>query len=74
MSLYHRSFEQRRTAVEYFGGILKPYSNVQEAIEEIKNFLDSTPELYISNIETKDKNIVEILEEINFSKNRLLKN
>ncbi|MCX6666300.1 MAG: hypothetical protein NT038_09665, partial [Euryarchaeota archaeon] len=68
MSLYHRSFELRKTALDYFGDILKPYSNVQEAIEKIGNFLNSNPELYISDIETKDKNIVEILDEINFLK------
>ena len=70
MSLYHTSFELRKTALAYFEDILKPYSNVQEAIEKIENFLNSNPELYISDVETKDKNIVEILEEINFSKKR----
>lgn len=64
MSLYHKAFKVRETAVEYFGNLLQSYSDISEAIERIEEFLKSSPEVYTATIDTEDKSIVEILEEI----------
>lgn len=64
MSLYYKTFKVRPTAINYFGNMVKAYSNTQEAIEHIENFLNSDPKLYIKNIEMNDRNVIEILEEI----------
>ena len=63
MSLYHKTFKTRKSAVEHFGNLLKLYSDIPEAIKRIDEFLNSDPELYKTTIDMEDKNIVEILEE-----------
>ena len=63
MSLYHKAFKVRKSAVEHFGNLLKLYSDVSEAIKYIDEFLNSDPELYKMTIDIEDKSIVEILEE-----------
>jgi hypothetical protein len=64
MSLYHKALIVRKSAVEYFGNLLKPFSNIPEAINHIDEFLNSNPELYKTTIEMEDKSILDILEEI----------
>jgi hypothetical protein len=64
MSLYHEALIVRKSAVEYFGNLLKPFSNIPEAINHIDEFLNSDPELYKTTIEMEDKSILDILEEI----------
>jgi hypothetical protein len=64
MSLYHEALIVRKSAVEYFGNLLKPFSNIPEAINHIDEFLNSNPELYKTTIEMEDKSILDILEEI----------
>lgn len=64
MSLYHKALIVRKSAVEYFGNLLKPFSNIPEAINHIDEFLNSNLELYKTTIEMEDKSILDILEEI----------
>ena len=64
MSLYHEALIVRKSAVEYFGNLLKPFSNIPEAINHIDEFLNSDPESYKTTIEMEDKSILDILEEI----------
>jgi hypothetical protein len=64
MSLYHEALIVRKSAVDYFGNLLKPFSNIPEAINHIDEFLNSDPELYKTTIEMEEKSILDILEEI----------
>lgn len=63
MSLYHKAFKARKSAVEHFGDLLKLYSDIPEAINHIDEFLNSDPESYKTTIDMGDKSIIEILEE-----------
>lgn len=64
ISLYHKNFKIRNTAKKYFGEKLKPFSTTSDAIDIIKKFLNSKPQLYMESIDTEDKNVIEILETI----------
>ena len=64
ISLYHKALNIRKTAIEYFGKLLKSYSDISEALEGIEEFLQSSPKIYTAAIDTEDKSIIEILEEI----------
>ena len=67
MSLYHKDFKVRKSAVDDFGNMLKMYSDIPEAIKHIDEFLNSDMESYITTIDIGDKSIVEILEENNIT-------
>ena len=64
MSLYHRASKVRKSAVDYFGNLLKLYSDIPEAINHIDEFLNSAPELYRTTIDMEDNSFLDILEEI----------
>ncbi len=64
MSLYHKALIVRKSAVDYFGNLLKLYSDIPQAIKHIDEFLNSNPELYKTTIDMEDNNILDILEEI----------
>ena len=64
MSLYHKALIVRKSAVEYFGNLLKPFSNIPEAIDHIDEFLNGDPELYKTTIEMEGRSVLDILEEI----------
>lgn len=64
ISLYHEAFKVRKSAVEYFGNLLKLYSDIPEAIKQIDEFLDSDPELYKTTIEMGNESILHILEKV----------
>ncbi len=64
MSLYHKAFAVRKSAVDYFGNLLKSYSDISEAIKYIDEFLHNDPESYKMTIEGKDESILHILEAI----------
>ena len=62
MSLYHRTLLVRKSAVDYFGNLLKLFSDIPEAIKHVDEFLNSEPELYKTTIETEDESVLHILE------------
>jgi len=64
MSLYHKTHTVRKSAVEYFGNLLKSYSDIPEAIKHIDEFLNSDPELYKITIEMGEESVLNILEGI----------
>ena len=64
ISLYHKAFKVRRSAVEYFGNLLKLFSTIPEAIKHIDEFLNSDPELYKTTIEMGDESVLHILEKV----------
>ena len=64
MSLYQQALIARKSAVDYFGNLLKLHSDIPEAIKHVDEFLNSDPELYKTTIEMEDKSILDILEEI----------
>jgi hypothetical protein len=64
MSLYHKAFKVRESAVKYFGNMLKLYSDISEAIKHIDEFLNSDPELYKTTIEIGNESILHILERV----------
>ena len=64
MSLYHKAFKVRKSAVDYLGNLLKLYCDIREAINHIDEFLNSDPELYRTTIDMEDNSILDILEEI----------
>lgn len=60
MSLYHEAFIVRKSAVDYFGNLLKPFSEIPEAIRHIDKFLNSDPELYRTTSEIGDESVLHI--------------
>jgi hypothetical protein len=64
MSIYYESFKMRTKAVEYFGKMLRRFSNISEVRKYIDEFLTSDPNLYRTTIETNDQSVIDILEEI----------
>lgn len=50
MSLYHRNFKVRTSALEFFGQLVQPFSNISEALEKIDKFLESDLKLYCTSI------------------------
>ena len=64
ISLYHKLFSVRKSAIDYFGKLLQPFSDIPEAIKRIDAFLNSDPELYQTTIETGDESVIHILETI----------
>jgi hypothetical protein len=64
MSLYHKTFDVRTAAVENFGNLLKPFTDIPEAIRYIEEFLNGDPELYKTTIDMGDDQVIEILERL----------
>jgi hypothetical protein len=64
ISLYHRALKVRQSAIDYFGKLLSPFSDVPEAIGCIDEFLAGDPEQYKTTIDTEGEGILGILEEI----------
>lgn len=64
MSLYHKALIVRKSAVDYFGNLLKLFSDIPEAINHIDEFLSSDPELYKTTIDMGDESVLDILEEV----------
>ena len=64
MSLYHKALIVRKSAVDYFGNLVKPFSDVPEAIKHIDEFLNSDPESYKTTIDMENNSVLDILEEI----------
>lgn len=64
IALYHRALLARKSALDYFGNLLRPFSNAEEAIKHIDEFLDSDSELYKMTLDVEDKRIIDILEEV----------
>ena len=62
--LYHSAFIVRKSAVDYFGKLLKLFSDIPEAIKHIDEFLNSDRELYKTTIETGEENVLQILERV----------
>lgn len=62
MSLYHKACIVRKSAVDYFGNLVKPFSDVTEAIKHIDEFLNSDPELYKTTIDMENNSVLDILE------------
>ncbi|MBQ04279.1 hypothetical protein CL673_06165 [Candidatus Bathyarchaeota archaeon] len=61
--LYHRALIVRKSAIDYFGNLLKPFSDATEAVKHIDEFLNSAPELYTMTLDVEDNGILDILEE-----------
>jgi hypothetical protein len=70
MSLYHKALIVRKSAVDYFGNLLKPFSDSREAIKHIEEFLNSKAELYRATVDVEDSHILDILEEVGKNANR----
>ena len=64
IALYHKAIRVRTPAVEYFGDLLKPYSDIPEAIKQVDEFLNGDPALYKTTIDMGDEPIIGILEKI----------
>jgi hypothetical protein len=63
MSLYHTATIIRPSAVKYFGNLLKPYSDIPEAIKHIENFLnDDDLSRYQMKFDVEKGSIFDILE------------
>ena len=61
--LYHRALIVRKSAIDYFGNLLRPFSDATEAVKHIDEFLNSAPELYTMTLDVEDNGILDILEE-----------
>jgi len=62
MSLYHKAFRVRKSALECFGNLLKSYSDIPEAVTHIDEFLNGDPESYKKTIEMGNESVLHILE------------
>jgi hypothetical protein len=67
MSLYHRNFKVRKSAIEFFGHQVQPFSDIPEALEKIDRFLENDPKLYCRYIPLTN-NALKILEDLNQAK------
>lgn len=63
MSLYKRGIHVRETALRYFGAVLKPFSDAEEAIENIDAFLDNDTSLYTMDVKADNKSLLQILKD-----------
>jgi hypothetical protein len=68
ISLYHRVLKVRKSAVEYFGRLLVPFSDTPEAVKLIDEFLAADPERYKTAFDTEGPGVLDILEEIDREK------
>jgi hypothetical protein len=64
MSLYYKTLTLRKSAVDYFGNLLKLFSDIPEAIKHVDEFLNSDPELYKMTIDMGDEKVIDILEKV----------
>ena len=67
MSLYHKNFKVRKSAIEFFGHLVQPFSDIPEALEKIDRFLESDPKLYCTSIPLSN-DVIKVLENINMTK------
>ena len=67
MTLYHRDFKVRKSAIEFFGLLVQPFSDIPEALEKIDRFLESDPKLYCTSIPLTN-NALKVLEALNQAK------
>ena len=67
MSLYHKDFKVRKSAIEFFGLQVPPFSGIPEALEKIDKFLESDPKLYCTSIPLTN-NALKVLEDLNRAK------
>ena len=67
MSLYHRNFKVRKSAIEFFGHLIQPFSSIPEALEKIDRFLESDPKLYCTSIPLSN-DVIKVLEDLNPAK------
>jgi hypothetical protein len=67
MSLYHKDLKMRKSAIEFFGHLVQPFSSIPEALEKIDRFLESDPKLYCTSIPLTN-NALKVLEDINQAK------
>lgn len=63
LSLCHKNFKIRETAIKHFQKQLQFFSKKDEAITIINDFLIDKPCRYVKSVNTRYKSIVEILEE-----------
>jgi hypothetical protein len=63
MSLCHRSWTCRKSALDYFGNMIKQFDTIEEAIAEIDRFLNDNPENYLRKLDTGNRSIFDILEQ-----------
>jgi hypothetical protein len=59
--LYHEALKVRKSGVDYFGNLMKPFSKFPKAINIIDEFLSNAPNLYIKTMETGDESVLNIL-------------
>ena len=67
MSLYHKDLKMRKSAIEFFGHLIQPFSDIPEALEKIDRFLESDPKLYCTSIPLSN-DVIKVLENINMTK------
>jgi len=63
MCLYHSALIVRKSAIDYFGNLMKPFSDAVEATKYVDEFLNSDPEPYQMTLDVEDNRILDILEE-----------
>lgn len=64
MTLWRRDMPFRQSALDYFGNLIKPFSNIEEAVAQIENFLCDFPERYQMKLDIGDELLVDILERL----------
>jgi len=64
MALWSRDMPFRKSALDYFGNLIKPFSNIEEAIAQIENFWCDFPERYQMKLDIGDEPLIDILERL----------
>lgn len=67
MSLYHKDLKMRKSAIEFFGHQVQPFSDISDALEKIDRFLESDPKLYCTTIPLSN-DVIKVLENMNMTK------
>ena len=67
MTLYHKDLKMRKSAIEFFGHLVQPFSEIPDALEKIDRFLESDPKLYCTSIPLSN-DVIKVLEDINQAK------
>lgn len=62
ISIYDEAYKVRKSAIDYFGDMLKKYSSAAEAINYIDEFLNDDPAHYTITFDTGNNSLLQILE------------
>jgi hypothetical protein len=64
MTLWRRDMPFRQSALDYFGNLIKPFSDIGEALMQIREFLADSPEKYQVKLDRGNESLIDVLERL----------